>query len=235
MLVLVNGKRRHQFSALNLNVAPGAGTVVTDLNSIPSAAIQRIEVLRDGAAAQYGSDAIAGIVNLVLNDTAKGGTLSGTAGSHNAGDGDTYKVSLNQGLALGATEGFVNFTLEAFDFDGTNRSDLYDGPIYPATPANYAQTGPTPAFPYQTANPRQDRGVYPQGAFVIGNYGSNENRTYQGFRQLRAAAVWSDEPLWLRRLLAQGDHGFRLFPRPRGGRQLGPGCLSRRFRPSAAR
>src|SRR5712672_278615 len=70
VLVLVNGKRRHQFSALNLNVAPGLGTVVTDLNSIPTAAIQRIEVLRDGAAAQYGSDAIAGIVNLVLNEGA---------------------------------------------------------------------------------------------------------------------------------------------------------------------
>lgn len=181
VLVLVNGKRRHQFSALNLNVAPGAGTVVTDLNSIPSGAIKRIEVLRDGAAAQYGSDAIAGIVNLVLNDEADGGAVTGTAGTYAEGDGNTYKASLNQGLALGSSGGFVNFTLEAFDFDGTNRSDPYDGPIYPATPANYVTTGPTPAFPYATANPRQDRGVYPQGAFVIGNYGSNENRTYQGF------------------------------------------------------
>ena len=72
VLLLINGKRRHQFSALNLNVAPGRGTVVSDLNAIPSAAIKRIEVLRDGAAAQYGSDAIAGIVNLVLNDGAEG-------------------------------------------------------------------------------------------------------------------------------------------------------------------
>ena len=82
VLVLVNGKRRHQFSALNLNVAPGSGTVVTDLNSIPSSAIKRIEVLRDGAAAQYGSDAIAGIVNLVLNDESSGGVVSATAGTH---------------------------------------------------------------------------------------------------------------------------------------------------------
>jgi iron complex outermembrane receptor protein len=181
VLVLVNGKRRHQFSALNLNVAPGAGTVVTDLNSIPSAAIKRIEVLRDGAAAQYGSDAIAGIVNLVLNDDGDRGTVTATGGMHKEGDGDTLKASINQGISLGSDGGFVNVTLEAFDFSGTNRSDPYDGPIYPATPANYAQTGPTPAFPYTTANPRQDRGVYPQGAFVIGNYGSNENRTYQAF------------------------------------------------------
>ena len=181
VLVLVNGKRRHQFSALNLNVAPGSGTVVTDLNSIPSAAIKRIEVLRDGAAAQYGSDAIAGIINLVLDDDSDGGVVTATGGTHKEGDGGTFKASLNQGLSLGSEGGFVNVTLEGFDFEGTNRSDPYDGPIYPATPADYAQTGPTPAFPYPTANPRRDRGVYPQGAFVIGNYGSNENRTYQAF------------------------------------------------------
>lgn len=72
VLVLVNGKRRHQFSAINLNVAPGLGTVVTDLNSIPTGAVKRTEVLRDGAAAQYGSDAIAGVVNIVLNDQVGG-------------------------------------------------------------------------------------------------------------------------------------------------------------------
>ena len=181
VLVLVNGKRRHQFSALNLNVAPGLGTVVTDLNSIPAGAVKRMEVLRDGAAAQYGSDAIAGIINLVLNDGSSGGALTTTAGVHNAGDGETYKVSLNQGLPIRKTGGFFNYTLEVFDFSGTNRSDPYNGPLYPPTPANYAMTGPTPAFPYATANPRQDRNVYPDGPFVVGNYGSNENRTYQAF------------------------------------------------------
>ena len=65
-LVLINGKRRHQFSAINNNVTVGKGTVVTDLNSIPSLAVERMEILQDGAAAQYGSDAIAGIMNHVL-------------------------------------------------------------------------------------------------------------------------------------------------------------------------
>ena len=53
--------------------------------------------------------------------------------------------------------------------------------LYPAAPVTYATTGPTAAFPYTTANPRTDRGVYPQGTFVVGNYGANRNRTYQAF------------------------------------------------------
>ena len=181
MLVLVNGKRRHQFSALNLNVAPGRGTVVTDLNSIPSAAIKRIEVLRDGAAAQYGSDAIAGIVNLVLNNGADGGLLDVSAGIYNAGDGETYRAAFNHGFRLGGEGGFFNYTFEFFDFAGTNRSDTFDGALYPATPPNFATTGPTVNFPYATANPRVDRGVFPLTPFVVGNYGANANRTYQAF------------------------------------------------------
>ncbi|WP_353199520.1 TonB-dependent receptor [Sandarakinorhabdus sp.] len=181
VLLLINGKRRHQFSALNLNVAPGRGTVVSDLNAIPSAAIKRIEVLRDGAAAQYGSDAIAGIVNLVLNDGAEGGTVDVTAGIFHEGDGETYRAALNHGFRLGGEGGFFNYTLEFFDFAGTNRSDTFDGALYPATPATYATTGPTVNFPYATANPRVDRGVYPTTPFVVGNFGANENRTYQAF------------------------------------------------------
>lgn len=181
VLLLINGRRRHQFSALNLNVSPGLGTVVSDLNSIPTAAVGRIEVLRDGAAAQYGSDAIAGIVNLVLKNDNEGGSVGLTTGINKEGDGFTIKASVNQGLKLGDEGGFINYTLEYFGTDGSNRSDPYDGVLYPATPANYAVTGPTPDFPYSTANPRADRGIYPQGSFVVGNYGSNRNRTYQAF------------------------------------------------------
>lgn len=181
VLLLINGHRRHQFSALNLNVSPGLGTVVSDLNSIPTAAVERIEVLRDGAAAQYGSDAIAGIINLALKNDDEGGSVGLTAGLNSAGDGFTIKGSINQGLKLGGNGGFLNYTLEYFSTEGTNRSDAYDGVLYPATPANFATTGPTADFPYTTANPRADRGVYPQGPFIVGNYGSNRNRTYQAF------------------------------------------------------
>src|SRR5207245_4970898 len=72
VLVLVNGKRRHSSALVHVNGTFGRGTVGVDLNAIPAAAIERIEVLRDGAAAQYGSDAIAGVINIVLNDRASG-------------------------------------------------------------------------------------------------------------------------------------------------------------------
>ena len=181
VLLLINGHRRHQFSALNLNVSPGLGTVVSDLNSIPTAAVGRIEVLRDGAAAQYGSDAIAGIVNLALKDDDEGGTFGFTSGINQEGDGFTIKASVNQGMKLGENGGFFNYTIEFFGTEGTNRSDPYDGVLYPATPATYGTTGPTTDFPYPTANPRADRGVYPAGSFIVGNYGANRNRTYQAF------------------------------------------------------
>lgn len=179
VLLLVNGKRRHQFSALNLNVAPGLGTVVSDLNALPSLAVQRIEVLRDGAAAQYGSDAIAGVINLTLMDSAEGTKANVTTGINRPGDGFTFKAGINQGISLG-DGGFINVTLEHFRTDGTNRSDPYDGALYPAAPNPF--TGPTANYPYTTTNPRLERGVYPAtGAFVVGNYGSNRNRTYHGF------------------------------------------------------
>ncbi len=201
-LVLVNGKRRHQFSTLNLNVAPGLGNVVTDLNSVPSGAVKRIEVLRDGAAAQYGSDAIAGIINIGLKDQSDGGTFTTTYGGHfsspdddaSAGrtfrDGTTIKNSLNYGFGLGKEGSYFNFTLEHFSFSGTNRSDYYSGGLYPSVPEDQPRDAdgniiPTENYPYLTEDPRGERGIYPQGDFVVGNYGSNENETKQAFANFK--------------------------------------------------
>jgi len=197
-LVLVNGKRKHQFSTLNLNVAPGLGNVVTDLNSLPSGAVKRMEVLRDGAAAQYGSDAIAGIINIALKDQNDGGTFATTVGQHfsspdddaSAGrtfrDGFTIKNSLNYGFSLGKEKSFFNFTLEHFKFAGTNRSDYYSGTVYPSVPEDQPRDAngniiPTENYPYATESPVTDRNIYPDGDFVVGNYGSNENETKQVF------------------------------------------------------
>ena len=111
-LVLVNGKRRH--STANLSVdsgSPYSGAATVDLSYIPTGAIDHIEVLTDGAAAQYGSDAIAGVVNIILKTADHGGSLSATGGQYYEGDGDTYSWYANKGIALG-DKGFLNVTIE---------------------------------------------------------------------------------------------------------------------------
>ncbi|RYU79591.1 TonB-dependent receptor [Hymenobacter persicinus] len=133
-LVLVNGKRRHQSSALNVNNVVGRGSVGTDLNAIPTAAIERVEILRDGAAAQYGSDAIAGIVNLVLKKAPRGGTVTGNYGITKEGDGDTYDAGVNFGLPLGKRDGFFNTTVQLHHNEPTDRSGDYNGAVYSTNP-----------------------------------------------------------------------------------------------------
>ncbi|MGZ6020951.1 MAG: TonB-dependent receptor plug domain-containing protein, partial [Phenylobacterium sp.] len=110
-LVLVDGKRRHATG--NLHVAPGVfqGAATADLGLIPVGAIDHVEVLQDGAAAQYGSDAIAGVMNIILKKSAQGGTISGTGGQYFKNGGGTGAISGNIGLPLGA-DGFVNLTGE---------------------------------------------------------------------------------------------------------------------------
>ncbi|MEO6732577.1 MAG: TonB-dependent receptor [Ferruginibacter sp.] len=129
-LVLINGKRRHQSAALNVNNVVGRGSVGTDLNVIPTGAIDRVEILRDGAAAQYGSDAIAGIVNLQLKRNSKGGTYNAHYGLTKEGDGKTYEQSFNFGLPLGGKGGFFNTTFQLHHNDPTNRSGAFNARVY---------------------------------------------------------------------------------------------------------
>jgi len=129
-LVLINGKRRHQSALVNLFGSRGRGNTGTDLNAIPAAAIERIEILRDGAAAQYGSDAIAGVINIVLKETVNQLTANVNAGMYKARyrfddknfDGQNYNVNLNYGLKIAKT-GFVNVTADYNFRDHTNRAN----------------------------------------------------------------------------------------------------------------
>jgi iron complex outermembrane recepter protein len=153
VLVLINGKRRHQSSLVNVNGTVNRGTVGTDLNAIPATSIERIEILRDGAAAQYGSDAIAGVINIVLKRRT-GLTAIVSGGTHatqyeknfawnqlnpsakladktSANDGQTIQLSLNYGLKVGE-KGYLNLTGEYVSRDLTNRTGLYTGRIWPA-------------------------------------------------------------------------------------------------------
>jgi iron complex outermembrane recepter protein len=130
VLVLVNGKRRHRSALLHVNQTFGRGTVGTDLNAIPTGSIKRIEILRDGAASMYGSDAIAGVINIVLKDVTdllEVGTTTGITGSQ---DGARLKTSANYGLKLGNRGGFFNLTGEFMERQATSRSGAYTGPVY---------------------------------------------------------------------------------------------------------
>ncbi|HEX7761238.1 MAG TPA: TonB-dependent receptor [Caulobacteraceae bacterium] len=110
-LVLVNGKRRHITGNLHVLGGPYQGAATADLSLIPVAAIDHVEVLQDGAAAQYGTDAIAGVVNIILKNSSHGGALSATGGSYYEGDGATGAASATAGFELGS-KGYVDLTTE---------------------------------------------------------------------------------------------------------------------------
>lgn len=123
VLILINGHRRHASSVLNFNNGVGRGTVPVDINTIPVAAIARIEVLRDGAAAQYGSDAIAGVINIVLRSDAGGREVTATAGVTEDGDGQSEVLTGRIGLPLG-DDGFLTLTGEARTREPTNSAEI---------------------------------------------------------------------------------------------------------------
>lgn len=129
VLVLVNGKRRHTTSLVNYQNTVGNGSVGTDLSTIPVIAIDRIEVLRDGAAAQYGSDAISGVINIILKKN-QGASASITYGQTGRNDGETYQIGANYGTTLNKDKGFINLSLQLSHRGKTNRSQNHNLDIF---------------------------------------------------------------------------------------------------------
>ena len=199
VLVLVNGKRRHMSSLVNVNGSVGRGSVPTDLSTIPVAAIERIEVLRDGAAAQYGSDAIAGVINVVLKKNYNGLTASITGGqnmttmnytvpninggmdkkSQSINDGGTFQVDLSKGFRLGKA-GYLTVGTQYLTRGRTNRSAEDNIPTeylgvsggFPTTPTGQDQTA------FRTTLLANDAAVvkkngYDRHNMIIGNSSSN--------------------------------------------------------------
>jgi len=121
VLVLVNGKRRHQQALLNVQQTIARGSAGYDINAIPASAIDHIEVLRDGAAAQYGSDAIAGVINVILKKQKGATDLALDTGQTYEGDGELFMTGVNTGIGVGE-KGFFNFTAEYRDRGETNRA-----------------------------------------------------------------------------------------------------------------
>ncbi len=134
MLVLVNGKRRHTTALINLLGNRGVGSVGYDRNAFTVNGLDRVEVLRDGAAAQYGSDAIAGVINLNLKSDDHGGTVLVGTGLHQANDGLAATVSVNKGFKL-TQKGFIALTGEV-DYRGSTARDysrdLNSWPVFSA-------------------------------------------------------------------------------------------------------
>ncbi|MGI9558882.1 MAG: TonB-dependent receptor plug domain-containing protein [Thermodesulfobacteriota bacterium] len=132
VLVLINGSRRHGSALIHINSSVGRGTSGYDMNSIPVAAISRIEVLRDGASAQYGSDAVAGVINIILKNGAEEGRAFTSYGRTYEGDGNSYVASAGKGVSF-AEGGSAFFSFEFRNRDRTNRAGLSGAVQYPET------------------------------------------------------------------------------------------------------
>ncbi|MEO8239175.1 MAG: TonB-dependent receptor [Flavobacterium sp.] len=124
-LILINGKRKNLSSLLYVQTSPGRGETGADISAIPTDAIERVEILRDGASAQYGSDAIAGVMNIILKKNANGGSLTVRSGITSEGDGEMLGVSLNQGTTVGE-KGFLNYTIDFSKVKLANRPGTVD-------------------------------------------------------------------------------------------------------------
>lgn len=195
-LVLINGKRRHQSSLVNIYGTRGRGNTGTDLNAIPAAAIERIEILRDGAAAQYGSDAIAGVINIVLKDNVDEFSGNVNVGAHLAKDnpdrstfdGENVQINGNYGFRIGEG-GFINVTTDYWHRGHTNRYDptLYRRQFGDAKGANF--------------------GTYFNGSVPIGNVASVY--AFGGLNTRKTDAfAWSRDPGSARNVDAIYPDGF---------------------------
>ena len=210
-LVLVNGKRKNQSAQVYLNRTPGKGEVGIDLKSIPIAAIERVEVLRDGAAAQYGSDAIAGVINMILKKDVEYSTFSAKTGITSEGDGFNFATDFNTGLTFGK-DGYLNLTLGYYKQEITNRAgepgvkDLPDNPR--ANWFNWATENPDLGM--HVGQPELEKG----DVFVNMSHPIGENAEFYSFHGLTVrkgqSFAYYRAPYW--RQGDVGDLGFITRP-----------------------
>jgi iron complex outermembrane receptor protein len=205
VLVLINGKRRHTTANLAVDSGtPFQGGAGVDLNFLPLDAIDHVEVLTDGAAAQYGSDAIAGVVNIILKTNSSGGTVAGTYGQYgNNGGGRTEDVSTNTGFEAGSG-GFFNITGDFRDHGHSNVGAI-DPRLYPANLAagGYPNTNAANVPGYPNLNRISGDGAVQQKIaavnsgfnfdngmelYLFGTYGHKDASSYENYRMPNKAA-----------------------------------------------
>lgn len=122
-LILINGKRKNMSALLYTQTSPGRGETGADISAIPVDAIERVEILRDGASAQYGSDAIAGVMNIILKKNTNGANVNLRSGITGKGDGEMFGISVNNGSKVGE-KGFVNYTIDFSKVSLANRPGI---------------------------------------------------------------------------------------------------------------
>jgi iron complex outermembrane receptor protein len=180
VLVLVDGKRWHPGALVMTLANIGVGSQGYDLNTIPLSAVDHIEVLRDGASAQYGSDAIAGVVNVILKKGAQGGSVTATVGQYAAGDGRTWRGAGNFGVALG-DKGWMRFSLEDGNQNETNRAE----PDVRPGLAQYGTLFHTGVVPFKDSNAliNGQYDITPNVQFyAYGHFGRREGTPYDFYR-----------------------------------------------------
>jgi iron complex outermembrane receptor protein len=186
-LVLVNGKRRHTTGSLAILGGPYQGGAGVDLNFIPVDAIQHVEVLTEGAAAQYGTDAIAGVINIILKNDGEGGSVSATSGAHYAGDGETNAFSGNMGFG-GAGGAYVNFAAEYREHEHTDRGDIDPRVVDPDTVATF----PNNNLPFAPGYPYLNQ-IFGDAAYEIKLISLNAGIPLGENTEIYATATWGDK------------------------------------------
>ncbi|MCW0423284.1 TonB-dependent receptor plug domain-containing protein [Xanthomonas sacchari] len=223
VLVLVNGKRRHTSALVNTDSKIGKGTTPVDFNAIPISAIKRIEVLRDGAGAQYGSDAVAGVINVILDDDPDSGALEASYGANHTDvkpihrtltDGQTGYASGKVGTRLGEDGGFFKVGLELKNHEATNRAGFDQIPPFEEqTPANLALAGKRNYALGDGASKDLNawlNGKLPFGqgseVYAFGTYNQRDTQGANYFRYPDGAANWTQVYPQGYRPVSQGEN-----------------------------
>ena len=190
LLVLVNGKRRHTSAIVNSETKIGRGTAAVDFNTIPLAAVQRVEILRDGAGAQYGSDAVAGVINVLLDTDPSRTDLEVTLGEHithhaptnrDIRDGKTFTLNASTGFAL-PDEGFLRVGLDIENRNKTNRAGLDQVPFFEDAANGYlaGRRNYTMGDPSSEAYGAWFNSELPIGEATLYGFGTYSNRATRG-------------------------------------------------------
>jgi iron complex outermembrane receptor protein len=221
LLVLVNGKRRHSSAIVNSETKIGRGTAAVDFNTIPLSAVERVEILRDGAGAQYGSDAVAGVINVLLDDDPSRTDIELTLGQHvthldatdqDIKDGETFTLAASTGFAL-PNEGFLRVGLDVENRNRTNRAGFDQIPFF-EDPLNSYLAG---RRNYTMGDPKTDaygawfNGELPLGVVTLYGFG-----TY-GERETRGGAAFFRYPIGFQNVQSVYPDGYR--PGTRGDDQ----------------